>query len=76
MRTRTEKTVLQVLTKSIVDCQRDHQGSDSGSNSSDGNASDDANHRLAPFSAKVARGDEKFEAHRSYRRLAFSQTGL
>ena len=64
MRTRTEQTVLQILTKSIIDCQRHNQRSDPGSDSGDGNAGNDANHRLASFGAKVARSDEKFEAHK------------
>ena len=72
MGTRTEKTVLQILTKSIVDCQSHDQGSDPRRHAGDGNAGNDANHRLAPFGAKVARGDKKFEAHRSYQLSAIS----
>jgi hypothetical protein len=63
VRRRAEQTVLKILTKSIVDSERDDKRSNSSSDAGDGNPRNDANDGLAPFGPEVSRGDEEFEAH-------------
>src|SRR5439155_12151478 len=61
-----EKALLQVLAESVVDGEGDDQRGDSGSDSRDRDAGDDADERLTPFGAQVASRDEEFEAHRAF----------
>jgi hypothetical protein len=60
---RAEQPLLQVLPKSIVDSEGDHERSHAGGNSSDGDCGDNANESLAPLGAEIAAGDKQFEAH-------------
>jgi hypothetical protein len=75
----TEQAILQVLTKAIVNGECDDEGSNSGSDSKDGNSRDDANESLAALGAQVSGSDEEFKSHgRAFSRQlsAFSQIGL
>ena len=58
-----EKTILQILPKTIVDGEGDDQRCNSSSHSENGNHRDEAHDGLASFSAQVTGGDEKFETH-------------
>ena len=59
----TEQAVLQVLTKTIVDGESDHQRGNPGSDPSYGNTGDDADHGLPAFRPEISRSDKKFETH-------------
>ena len=64
MRHRTEKAILQVLAKAVVDGQRDDERGDSGGNSNDGDEGDDPDDGLPPLGPQVSRSYEEFELHR------------
>jgi hypothetical protein len=63
VRSRSQKPLLQVLSKSVIDRERDNEGCDTSGNASDGNSSDDPNECLPPFGAQISGCDEEFEAH-------------
>jgi len=54
---------LQVLPKSVVDCERNEERGHPGGHSCDRNPSDDSDECLPACRAKVSGSDEKFEAH-------------
>ena len=63
MRSRTEKTILQILAESIIDGKSNDQRRNSGGDSSDRNAGNHANHGLPPLGAQIASSNKKFEGH-------------
>ncbi len=71
----TEQPVLQVLTKSVVDGQRDDERSHASRHSNDGDDGDDADDSLSPLGPQVARGYEEFELHsgKTQRKLIVSK---
>jgi len=58
VRSRTEKTILQILAEPIVDGEGDDKRRYSSGNSGDRNASNDANDGLPPLGAEIARSNK------------------
>ena len=59
-----DEAILEVAAHAVGDRQRDDQRGYAGSNAEDGDRGDQAHDGLAPAGAKVAGGDEEFEAQR------------
>src|SRR5579863_6766517 len=78
VRSRTEKTLLQILTESVVDGEGDDERSHSGGDSDDGDTGDDPDECLTALGAEIAGRDKEFESHEAFscQRSAFSQFGL
>src|SRR5690348_414788 len=66
MGSRTEQPLLQVLAKSVIDCQSYDKRRNPGGDSRDRNPGDDSDKRLTALSAKISGCDEKFEAHEAF----------
>src|SRR5579864_2527002 len=69
---RSQQAILQVLSKTIINSERDDERSNSGCNSSDRNSRDYAYNGLLALGAQIPRCDKKFEAHGSYQPSAIS----
>jgi hypothetical protein len=63
MSSRSQQTILQILAKSIVDCEGDNQRRNSSRDSDDGDGRDHSNHGLAALGSQVSRGNEELEWH-------------
>jgi hypothetical protein len=63
VRTGSDKALLKVLAKSIVNGECDNERSDPGSDADNRNAGNDADESLAALGTQVPGRNEKFEAH-------------
>ena len=64
VRSRSEQAILQILTKAVVDRQRDNQRSYARRHSNDRDDRDHADHGLSAFGPQIARSYKKFKLHR------------
>jgi hypothetical protein len=63
MGSRSEQTILEVLAKTVVDCERNHERSDSRSDADNGYRSYHSDDRLPALGPEISRGDEELECH-------------
>ncbi len=66
VRGRSDQSLLQILTKAIIDRERDDKRSHARRYPYNRNAGDDADKRLTALGAQVAGRDEEFKAHGRY----------
>ena len=59
----TQQTILQILTKPVINCERNDERSYARSNAGNRNAGDYTNDCLPAFGTEIPRGDKEFEAH-------------